>query len=82
MNSRRVLILISVLSFSKKKQKTNKQRNKKKNTKKPKKFSSGSDPENKKNNNILKLAVSHCIFMLISETILASLRIEHWVTAC
>ena len=81
MNSRRVLILISVLSFSKK---TNKQtkKQKKKNTKKPKKFSSGSDPENKKNNNILKLAVSHCIFMLISEIILASLRIEHWVTVC
>ena len=80
MNSRRVLILISFLSFSKKTK--NKQRNKKKTTKKPKKFSSGSDPENKKNNNILKLGVSHFIFMLISETILASLRIEHWVIVC
>ena len=80
MNSRRVLILISFLSFSKKQQKQTKKQ--KKTTKKPKNFSSGSDPENKKNNNILKLAVSHFIFRLISETILASLRIEHWVIVC
>lgn len=50
----------------------------KKNRKRPKKlFFSGSDPENKKINNSLELAVIHFILLLISETILASSRTEH-----
>ena len=57
----------NILSFSKKTERD------------PKKlFSSGSDPENKKkNDNSLKLAVIYFILLLISETILASSRIEH-----
>ena len=51
---------------------------KKNNRKRPKKlFFSGSDPENKKINNSLELAVIHFILLLISETILASSRTEH-----
>ena len=51
---------------------------KKKNRKRPKKlFFSGSDPENKKINNSLELAVIHFMLLLISETILASSRTEH-----